>query len=206
MTPPSSAARSTPSIADVCRDGDLRPQSPPSPFAPVAGREHERRRARLSDVRTRQRPPSACRRCVPAWIAARGHSRKHAGRRRRLEDDGSHRRTPRRSASRAWRGERRDPVRPRSRTVTQLHCTGGARSPREMRFVALRENRDPSSSGSVSRRRPGDHPGQCQPSRNPSRWIIGRAFPQGQRQHRQLRGDGSIAEVEDDLGRPGWGW
>ncbi|MFN8097659.1 MAG: phosphomethylpyrimidine synthase ThiC [Dermatophilaceae bacterium] len=78
-----------------------------------------------------------------AWIAARGDTTAYAGRRRRLEDDG--RTAARRGeASRAWRGERRDPVRAREgRTVTQLHYARRGEITTEMRFVALRENRDP---------------------------------------------------------------
>ncbi|MCT1618018.1 phosphomethylpyrimidine synthase ThiC [Janibacter hoylei] len=78
-----------------------------------------------------------------AWITARGDVEPYAGRPRDLLDDG--RSAVRRGeASRAWRGEGRDPLRAvEGRTVTQLHYARRGEITPEMRYVALREGCSP---------------------------------------------------------------
>lgn len=78
-----------------------------------------------------------------AWITARGDVEPYAGRPRDLLDDG--RSAVRRGeASRAWRGEGRDPLRAvEGRTVTQLHYARRGEITAEMRYAALREGCSP---------------------------------------------------------------
>ncbi|MCW4602421.1 phosphomethylpyrimidine synthase ThiC [Janibacter hoylei] len=78
-----------------------------------------------------------------AWITARGDVEPYAGRPRDLLDDG--RSAVRRGeASRAWRGEGRDPLRAvEGCTVTQLHYARRGEITPEMRYVALREGCSP---------------------------------------------------------------
>ncbi|GAB48037.1 phosphomethylpyrimidine synthase ThiC [Mobilicoccus pelagius] len=73
------------------------------------------------------------------WIAARGDAETYEGRERNLLDDG--RSAVRRGeASRAWRGERRAPLRAKDGTrVTQMHYARRGEVTPEMAYVAARE-------------------------------------------------------------------
>ncbi|GAB2474458.1 phosphomethylpyrimidine synthase ThiC [Luteococcus sediminum] len=76
------------------------------------------------------------------WIRERGNVETYQGRPRNLADDG--RSAQRRGeASKAWKGEKRPPLRStEGRTVTQMHYARQGIVTPEMRYVALREGVD----------------------------------------------------------------